>query len=172
MSTGAGVTIARRITARRLNRRALESSTGPFVGPSFRFNFALQQLSPSITVRPNPSYGLLTSVWLVSWAGPLTIESSSDSFPCSYRTPLEHGLRTSHLDRSTTRMTWKRCSKGTSKGPTCTLATLGTSGAANRSRASPSATISNVSPNSALSFPTSPTPTSSWLSSMELPIRS
>jgi hypothetical protein len=30
-------------------------------------------------------------------------ESSSDSFPCSYRIPLEHGSRTSHLDRSTTR---------------------------------------------------------------------
>jgi hypothetical protein len=108
MSIGTGVTIPRRITVLHPSRRALEFSAGPFAGPSFRFGFTPRRLSPSITARPNPSYGLLTSVWLVSWAGPPMTESSFDSFPCSYRTPLEHGSRTSHLDRSTTGTTWKR----------------------------------------------------------------
>jgi hypothetical protein len=134
--------------------------------------FHPQQLSPSIMARPNPNFGSLISTWLVSWARPPMTESSSDSFPYSYRTPLEHGSRTSHLDRSTTGTTWRVCSKGTSRGLTCALVTLRTSGAVNRSRASPSMTISGVSPNNALSYPTSPTPTSSWLFSLEPPARS
>jgi hypothetical protein len=32
--------------------------------------------------------------------------SSFDNFPCSYRTSLEPGSRTSHLDKSTTDTTW------------------------------------------------------------------
>jgi hypothetical protein len=104
--TRAGVMIAQRIAVHLPSHRALESSARPFAGPSFRSGFAPQRLSPSITVRPNPNFGSLISAWLVSWAGPPTTESSSDSFPYSYQSPLEHGLRTSHLDRSTTGTTW------------------------------------------------------------------
>jgi hypothetical protein len=104
-STGAGAIIARRIAVRPSSHRALESLARPFVGPSFRSGFAPQRLSPSITTKPNPNFGSLISSCLVSWAGPPTTESSSDSFPCSYQTPPEHDSRTSYLDRSTTGMT-------------------------------------------------------------------
>jgi hypothetical protein len=103
--TGASVMIAQRIVVYLPSRRALESSVRPFVGPSYRSGFVPQRLSPSITVRPNPKFGSLIFVWLISWAGPPTTTSSSDSFPYSYQTPLERGSRTSHLDRSITRMT-------------------------------------------------------------------
>jgi hypothetical protein len=105
-STRMGITIARRIIARHPSHQALESSARPFVKHYFRFCFTPQRLSPSITVRPNPNFGSLISTWLVSWVGPLMTMSSFDSFPYSYRTPLEHGSRTSHLDRSTTGTTW------------------------------------------------------------------
>jgi hypothetical protein len=82
--TGAGVMIAQRITTHPLSHRALESSARPFIGPSSRSGFTPQRLLPSITARPNPNFGSLISAWLVSWVGPPTTESSSDSFPCSY----------------------------------------------------------------------------------------
>jgi hypothetical protein len=103
---GAGVMIAQRIAVHLLSCRVLESLARPFIGPSFRSGFAPRRLSPSIMARPNPNFGSLISTWLVSWAGPPTTASSSDSFPYSYRTPLERGSRTSLLDRSTTRTTW------------------------------------------------------------------
>jgi hypothetical protein len=105
-STEVGVTIAPRIAVHHLSHRALESSARPFETPSFRSDFAPHRLSPSTTMRPNPNFGSLTSAWLVSWAAPPTTESSSDNSPCSYRTPLEHGSRISHLDRSMTGMIW------------------------------------------------------------------
>jgi hypothetical protein len=105
-STRAGVMTAWKIVAHHPSRRALGFLARPFTKHYFLFGFAPQQLSPSITVRPNLNFGSLIAAWLVSWAGPPMTVSSFDSFPFSYRTPLEHGSRTSHLDRSMTRMTW------------------------------------------------------------------
>jgi hypothetical protein len=105
-SIGVGVTIARRIVAHHPSHQAPGFSTKPFAKHYFRFGFAPQRLSPSIMTRPNLNFGSLISTWLVSWAGPPMTVSSFDSFPYSYRTPLEHGSRTSLLDRSTTGTTW------------------------------------------------------------------
>jgi hypothetical protein len=104
--TGAGIMIAQRIAVHLPSHQALESLARPFAGPSFRSGFAPQRLSPSITARPNPNFGSLISSWLVCWAGPPMTALSSDSFPYSYRTPLERGSRTSRLDRSITGTTW------------------------------------------------------------------
>jgi hypothetical protein len=104
--TGADVMITQKIAVHLPNRRALGSSARPFVGPSFRSDFAPRRLSPSITARPNLNFGSLIFAWLVSWTGPPMTASSSDSFPYSYWIPLERGSRTSCLDRSTTRTTW------------------------------------------------------------------
>jgi hypothetical protein len=57
-------------------------------------------------VKPNPNFGLSTSIWLASWVGLPMTGSSFDNFPCSYQTPLEPSSRTSHLDRSMTGVTW------------------------------------------------------------------
>jgi hypothetical protein len=69
-STGAGVTIAPRIAAHHPSHQALESLARPFKTPSFQSGSAPRRLSPSITARPNPNFGSLTSAWLVSWAAP------------------------------------------------------------------------------------------------------
>jgi hypothetical protein len=104
-STGADATIARRIEALHPSHQAL----GSLAKPSVKHYFWLgspPRLLPSIMAKPNPNFGSLTSAWLISWVGPSTTRSSFDNFPCFYRTPLEPGSRTSHLDRSTTRVTW------------------------------------------------------------------
>jgi hypothetical protein len=67
--------------------------------------FCPPRLLPSITARPNPNFGSLTSAWHVSWVGPPTTGSSSGNSPCSCRTSLEPGSRISYLDKSTTRTT-------------------------------------------------------------------
>jgi hypothetical protein len=106
MSKGAGATTARRIEALHLSHQALGSLARPFVKHYFRLGSAPPRLLPSITAKPNPNFGSLTSAWLVSWVGPPTIGSSFDNSPCFCRTPLEPSSRTSRLDRSTIGATW------------------------------------------------------------------
>jgi hypothetical protein len=98
-STEVGVTIAQRIVARHPSHQALGCSARPFVKHYFRLGSA-----PTTLTKYN-SFGSLTSAWLVSWVGLPMTGSSFDNFPCSCRTPLEPGSRTSHLDRSTTGVT-------------------------------------------------------------------
>jgi hypothetical protein len=57
-------------------------------------------------VKPNPNFGSPTSAWVANWVGLPMTGPSFDNFLCSYRTPLEPSSRTSHLDRSTTGVTW------------------------------------------------------------------
>jgi hypothetical protein len=106
MSTGVGAATAQRIEALHPSHEALRSLAKPSAKHYFRLSSAPPRLLPSITVKPNPNFDLLTSAWLVGWVGPPMTESSFDNFPCFCRTLLETGSRTSHLDRSTTGMTW------------------------------------------------------------------
>ena len=145
------------------SHQALESSVEGSTACHCPAHFDPQPASPSTTAKLNQNCGWRTSGWPASWeATEETIGPSSGSYHSSSPTPLVDSSRSSLPTKSTTRLTWSGCSKGTSRGLTSALATRGISKNASRNRENLSESMLVASRSSTPSSRTSPTTTSFW----------
>jgi hypothetical protein len=159
---GAGyATTVRRIGAPRSNHQVCESSAGPYDGRRSRPGSDPRLPSPSTQGRQGRSCGSRITGWHASWEGRTMTTSSSATSPSSSPTLPGHGWSICLLHRSTTRTTWSRPSRETSKVHMCALGTHGISEAVASSQGNPCESTSDGFPSSAPSCPTSPTRTSS-----------
>jgi hypothetical protein len=158
-------TTVRRIGAPRPNRQVHESSAGPYDGRCSRPGSDPRLPSPSTQGRQGQSCGSQITDWHASWEGRTTTTSSSATSPSSSPMLPGHGWSTCLLRRSPTGTTWSRPSRETSMVRTCALGTHGIFEAVASSQGNPCESTSGGFPSCTLSYPTSPTRTSSGHSS-------